>query len=82
MARGDLTDMEWRSVEGLLPSEHAKKSRLAHDSRRYLNGMLHVLRVCCPWHDMHERYGKSNSVYIRFRRWAEQGVCDALLETR
>lgn len=38
-------------------------------------------RVGCPWRDMHERYGKWNSVYVRFRRWAEQGVWDALLET-
>ena len=43
--------------------------------------MLHVLRVGCPWRDMHERYGKWNSVYVRFRRWAEQGVWDALLQT-
>ena len=35
----------------------------------------------CPWRDMYERYGKWNSVYVRFRRWAEQGVRDALLQT-
>jgi transposase len=49
--------------------------------QRFLNGMLYVMRVGCPWRDMHERYGKWNSVYVRFRRWAEQGVWDALLET-
>ncbi|MEO1986833.1 MAG: IS5 family transposase [Martelella sp.] len=81
MARGDLSDEEWHIVEGLLPAERGRKSRPAQDNRRYLNGMLYVLRVGCPWRDMHERYGKWNSVYVRFRRWAEQGVWDSLLET-
>nr|WP_234907356.1 transposase [Rhizobium rhizogenes] len=49
--------MEWRIIEGLLPTERGRKSRPAHDNRRYLNGMLHVLRVDCPWRDMHECYG-------------------------
>lgn len=43
--------------------------------------MLNVLRVGCPWRDRHERYGKWNSVYVRFPRWAEQGVWDARLQT-
>ncbi|MDX0931725.1 transposase, partial [Sinorhizobium medicae] len=73
MARVDLSDMEWRIIEGLLSTERGRKSRPAHDNRQYLNGMLHFLRVGCPWRDMHERYGKWNSVYVRFRRWAEQG---------
>jgi hypothetical protein len=30
---------------------------------------------------MHDRYGKCNSVYVKFRRSAEQGVWDALLQT-
>ena len=81
MDRGDLSDAEWAIVGPLLPSERGRWSRPAGDNRRFLNGMLYVLRVGCPWRDMHERYGKWNSVYVRFRRWAEQGVWDAMLET-
>ena len=81
MARGDLMDEQWAVIGGLLPSERGRKARPAHDNRRFLNGMLYVLRVGCPWRDMHERFGKWNSVYVRFRRWAEQGVWDAMLDT-
>lgn len=81
MARGDLTDEEWDVIAGLLPLERGRKFRSEHDNRRFLNGMLYVLRVACPWRDMHERYGLWNSIYVRFRRWAEQGVWDAILAT-
>ncbi|WP_084367353.1 IS5 family transposase [Neokomagataea thailandica] len=81
MARRDLTDQEWAIIGPLLPSERGRWVRPSGDNRRFLNGMLHVLRTGCPWRDMHDRYGKWNSVYVRFRRWAEQGVWDALLQT-
>ena len=81
MSRGDLTDREWAMIGPLLPPERGRWARPAGDNRLFLNGMLHVLRTGCPWRDMHERYGKWNSVYVRFRRWAEQGVWDALLQT-
>src|ERR1700740_163789 len=81
MGRGDQTAKEGEVIAGLLPSERGRKPRPAHDNRRFLNGMLHVLRVGCPWRDMHERYGLWNSVYVRCRRWAEQGVWDAILAT-
>jgi len=81
LARGDLSNAEWAIISPLLPSERGRWARPAQDNRRFLNGMLYVMRVGCPWRDMHERYGKWNSVYVRFRRWAEQGVWDALLET-
>lgn len=81
MDRGDLTDAEWAVIGPLLPPERGRGCRPAHDNRRFLNGMLYVLRTGCPWRDMHERYGNWNSVYVRFRRWAAQGVWDAMLET-
>ena len=81
MARGDLTDQEWAMIGPLLPPERGRWARPSGDNRQFLNGMLHVLRTGCPWRDMHKRYSKWNSVYVRFRRWAEQGVWDALLQT-
>jgi len=81
LGRGDLSDSEWAIIGPLLPPERGRWARPSGDNRRFLNGMLFVLRVGCPWRDMHERYGKWNSVYVRFRRWAEQGVWDAMLET-
>ncbi|GAN92663.1 transposase [Gluconobacter thailandicus F149-1 = NBRC 100600] len=69
MARGDLTDQEWAIIGSLLPSEPGRWVRPYEDNRRSLNGMLDVLRVGCPWRDMHERYGKGNSIYVRFRRY-------------
>ena len=81
MARGDLTEREWAIIGALLPPERGRKARPAHDNRLFLNGMLYVLAGRLPWRDMHERYGKWNSVYVRFRRWAQQGVWDAVLET-
>ncbi|WP_279629128.1 transposase [Labrenzia sp. 011] len=44
-----MTDAEWELIEALLPSERGRKSCPAQDNRRYLNGMLHVLRVGCPF---------------------------------
>lgn len=79
--RGDLTDGEWAIIGSLLPPERGRWARPAGDNRLFLNGMLNVLRTGCPWREMHERYGKWNSVYVRFRRWSEQGVWDAILQT-
>ncbi|GAP24055.1 transposase [Gluconobacter frateurii NBRC 101659] len=81
MARSDLTDHEWAMIGPLLSAERGRWARPAGDNRRFLYGMLYILRTGCPWRDMHERYGKWNSVYVRFRRWVEQGVWDALLQT-
>ncbi|WP_264816151.1 transposase, partial [Asaia krungthepensis] len=81
MDRRNLSDAEWDVIGSLLPPERGRWTRPAGDNRRFLNGMLDVLRTGCPWRDMYERDGKWNSAYVGFRRWAEQGVWDAMLQT-
>jgi transposase len=71
MGRGNLSDEAGELIGPLLPPERERWAQPAGDNRRFFNGILDALRVGCPWRDMCERYGKWNSVYVRFRCWAD-----------
>jgi len=47
--------------------------RPAEDNRRFVHGVLWVLRSGMRWQGMPERYGKYKSVHKRFTRWAAAG---------
>ena len=79
MSRGDLTEEGWRLIEPLLPAERGRWGRPAQDNRKYVNGMLWVLRTGAPWRDLPEKYGNWNSVYRRHVRWRNLGGWEAVL---
>ena len=81
MVCADLSEEEWAAVAPLLPSERGRWARPAFDNRMFFNGILHVLGSGRPWRDMDERYGRWNSVYVRFQRWSAQGVWERVLPT-
>ena len=79
MARFDLSDVEWRLIEPLLPNKPRGVARV--NDRRVLNGIFYVLRTGSPWRDLPERYGPYTTVYNRFNRWARAGVWVEVFET-
>lgn len=79
MSRGDLTEEGWTVIEPLLPAERGRWGRPAGDNRKYVNGMLWVLRTGAPWRDLPEKYGNWNSVYRRHLRWRDLGVWESVL---
>lgn len=81
MARGAVSDEHWVIIYPFLPSERGRGCRPSHDNRLYFDGMMYMLRTGIPWRDLPESFGKWNSVFRRFRRWCEQGIFEALLET-
>lgn len=81
MNRYELSDEQWAVIAPFLPAERGRGCRPAHDNRRVFNGMMWILRSGAPWRDLPEGFGKWNSVFQRFRRWCQQGIFDALLET-
>ena len=53
--------------------------RTAADNRRFVEAVLWIARTGATWRDLPEDFGPWNSVYVRFRRWAEDGVWERVL---
>jgi len=72
--RYELSDMQWEKIKELLPGKAGDPGRSGRDNRRFIDGVLWVLRSGSHWRDMPERYGRWQTTHQRFSRWAKKGV--------
>jgi transposase len=79
---GQWSEDQWKRLKGLLPGKDSDPGRSAYDNRLFLEAILWKVRVGAPWRDLPDEFGPWNSVFKRFRRWAQNGVfeqiCNAL----
>ncbi len=52
--------------------------RSGRDNRLFLEAVLWRVRVGAPWRDLPPSFGNWNSIFRRFRRWAEDGVFERI----
>lgn len=78
--RYELSEAQWRRIEGLLPGKKGDPGRHGADNRLFVNGVLWVLRSGAHWQDLPERYGKWKSLHKRFTRWARAGVWERVFD--
>ena len=69
-----LSHEQWERIAPHLPGKAGDPGRSAADNRMFLEAVLWIARVGAPWRDLPEVFGKWNSVFQRFRRWAVRGV--------
>lgn len=74
MIRKLLKDNQWERIAPLLPGKEGDPGRSGEDNRRFLEGVLWLVRTGAPWRDLPPHFGKWGSVWKRFKRWADKGV--------
>jgi transposase len=73
-----LADEVWEKVSPHLPGKVTDCGVTAANNRLFLEAVLWRVRTGSPWRDLPVAFGKSNSVFQRFRRWAKKGVFERL----
>ena len=79
MDRSILSDEQFERVAPHLPGKVGDPGRTANN-RLFLEAVFWIARTGAPWRDLGPRFGLWNSVYRRFRRWAEKGVFESLFK--
>jgi transposase len=72
--RYELSNQQWEQIKEMLPGKVGDRGRSGEDNRRFVNGVLWVLRSGARWTDLPAHYGKHKTVHKRFSRWAKKGV--------
>ena len=80
MRRHGITDRQWEAVSPLLSGKATDSGATATNNRLFFNAVVWTMRTGCPWADLPARFGKSNTASKRFRRLAQKGVWQRLLE--
>jgi transposase len=72
-----MTDDEWAYFEAFLIHRRGRPPR---NHRRVLDAIFWVMRTGAPWRDVPEEFGDWNAIFRQFRRWADSGIWDVILE--
>jgi transposase len=81
LPRHAISDADWDRIKGLMPGRPGLHGGVARDNRLFIDAVLYVGRTGIPWADLPERFGKPNTVWRRFDRWAKAGRWDPILAT-
>jgi transposase len=72
--RHAISDADWARIEYLLPGRPGDPGWVGRDNRLFLDAVLYVAKTGIPWRDLPARFGKWDTAFKRFNRWAKKGT--------
>ena len=73
-ARQRLNDQQWAKVLEVLPGRIGVRASNGGNARRFMEAVLWMAHTRAYWSDIPVEYGAWHAIYIRFGRWAHEGV--------
>ena len=67
----EITQEQYQLIADTFPKP---RGNVKVSNRKALNGILYILEHGCKWRALPQRYGNWHTVYMRFSRWAKNGV--------
>jgi transposase len=74
-----LTDEQWAKILEFLRTCSRIYIGPENECRRFVEGVLWMLRSGAQWRLLPAEYGNWNSIYKRFARWCDQGVWEQMM---
>ena len=74
----DLTDGEWRHINGLIPQAKPGGRPRTLNMHEALNAIFYLIRGGIPWEMLPSEFPKWKSVYHYLRLWRLQGIWKAI----
>jgi transposase len=72
-----ITQKQYDQIKDVLP---VQRGNVQIPNLLFLNAILHVAENGCKWRQLPEKFGKWHTVYVRMRRWADNGIWPRVLE--
>lgn len=80
MVRKVVTDRQWLKIRPLCLGKAEDPGCTGSDNRNFIEAVLWIARTGASWRDLPEEFGHWNTVYARFKYWADRGVFDKIFE--
>jgi transposase len=72
----EVSQKQFKRVAPLLPKQ---RGHVKIENRTFLNALIYIGENGCKWRSLPEKFGPWHSIYMRFNRWAKNGVLEGVV---
>lgn len=66
-----ISDAQYERIAGYFP---VQRGNVKTDNREFINAILYITENGCKWRALPSEFGKWQTIYKKFSRWAKNGV--------